>query len=516
MRKNKKKSGRSRFNRKKITNLYHESTDKVVNHFSDNFLSRIKNVHEVRLWVIEWALLVLSVFLFSIVQIMWYGDSYTTEAYVSGGNYTEAVIGEVNSMNPLYATTNAEKTLGKLMFANLVSPDASGHIKAELAKSVRMDKTGQVWTVTLKDKIFWSDGEPITADDVIFTTNLIRDPSAKTTISSDFSNVAIKKIDDKTVEFKLPSTYIDFEDTLEFPLIPAHILGEVSPALVFENEYSMKPVVSGPFKLNATQLANEMTTNTRTIYLSRNENYFLSNTKLDTFTVKTYKSQADIIDALNASEVTATAELGVESLDKMSDKISSRDSLLNGGAFAFLNTKSDKLKSREVRQAIRRGVDIEKLRADIDESQRLDYPILKSQEDLEYPAIEKYDLEAAKELISKGGYSYNKDGKIVDKDKMPVVLNVAVQKKDLLTKMAEGFTDELKKLGFEVTLNIYDETQTAADFFSSIVRPRDFDILFYEVSFGVSADPFVYYSSTQATVGGWNFSNYANYFKHIA
>ena len=47
-------------------------------------------------------------------------------------------------------------------------------------------------------------------------------------------------------------------------------------------------------------------------------------------------------------------------------------------------------------------------------------------------------------------------------------------------------------------------------FFSAVIRPREFDILLYEVDLGVSADPFVYYSSTQATAGGWNFSNYSN------
>ncbi|MBR3377874.1 hypothetical protein IKG50_00900, partial [Candidatus Saccharibacteria bacterium] len=117
MRKSKKKSGRSRFSRKNISTMYHESADKVGKHFSDNFLSRLRNVHEVRLWVIEWALLILAVFLFAIVQIMWYGDSYKTEAFVEGGDYTEAVLGEVESMNPLYAATSAEKTLSRLLFA---------------------------------------------------------------------------------------------------------------------------------------------------------------------------------------------------------------------------------------------------------------------------------------------------------------------------------------------------------------------------------------------------------------
>ena len=510
MSKTKKKSGRSRFSRKKIAEFYHESTDKVGKHFSDNFISRIQNAHEVRLWIIEWVLLVVVVFLFAIVQMMWYGDSYHTDAFVRGGDYTEAVLGDVKSMNPLYASNNAEKTLSKLLFANLVSPDSSGHIKGELAKSVKMDNSGKVWTVTLRDNINWSDGKPIVADDIIYTVDLIRDKSAKTTISADFSRVTTKKINDKTVEFTLPSTYVDFMDTLEFPLLPKHILGDVNPALVYENEFSKKPIGSGPFVLNAMQAATVTQLNTYTIYLNRNTKYFLSDTKLDTFTLKTYKKREDIISALNASEVTATAELGLDSAEKLRNGISSRESLLNGGVFAFINTKSDNLTNKTLRQAISRGVNMAKVREGIDDSQLLDYPILMRQESLKYPDLLGYDLKEAKALVEKAGFKYNEQGKIINKEGLPVTLNAVVQKRDVIARVAERFVDELRTLGFEVTLNIYDESQTAADFFTTVVRPRDYDILFYEVDLGVSADPFVYYSSTQASTGGWNFSNYEN------
>ncbi len=510
MKKTKKKSGRSRFSRKKIADFYHESTDKVGKHFSDNFISRIQNAHEVRLWIIEWVLLVVVVFLFTIVQMMWYGDSYHTDAFVDGGDYTEAVLGEIKTMNPLYASNNAEKTLGKLLFADLVSPDSSGHSKGELAKSVKMDNTGKVWTVTLRDKIFWSDGEPIVADDIVYTANLIKDTSAKTTISADFSHVAIKKIDDKTVEFTLPSTYVDFMDTLEFPLVPEHILGKISPALVYESSFSTQPIGSGPFVLNAMQAGTATSLNKQTVYLNRNEKYFMDDAKLDTFTVKTYKSREDIIEAMNASDVTATAELGLDSSEKLRGGISSRESLLNGGVYAFLNTKGDNLSNKVLRQAISQGINMAKIREGIDESQLLDYPILARQEKLNYPALVKYDLKAAKALIEKAGFSYNDQGKILTKDGLPITLNAVVQKRDVITRIAERFTDELRALGFEVTLNIYDESQTTADFFTTVVRPRDYDILFYEVDLGVSADPFVYYNSTQASTGGWNFSNYSN------
>ncbi len=511
MKKTTKKSGRSRFNRKKIVSLYHESADRVNKHFSDNFVSRIRNVHEVRLWVIEWVLLVAVVILFGIVQAMWYGDSYETEAYIRGGEYTEAVLGEIDSMNPLYATNSAERTLSKLLFADLVSPDKTGHNKAELAKTVKMDDTGRVWTVALRDNIYWSDGEPITADDIIYTVDLIRDTTAKTTISADFSKVNLKKIDDKTVEFVLPSAYLDFMDILEFPLVPKHILGDISPALVYESEFSTKPVGSGPFVLNAVQVVSGAnSTNTSTIYLDRNEKYFKASVKLEDFRIKTYKDREDIIKALNNSEATGTAELGVELNDEeLSKKVATHDSLLNGGVFAFINTKSDNLNNVNVRQGIQRGVDMNEVRGDLESSRHLNYPILKSQYDLAFPEIAGYDLNAAKELIGKV-YKYNEEGKVVGANGAPVTLKAAVQRRDTITKVAERFVEQLKKLGFEVSLNIYEESQTVSDFFSSIVRPRDYDILFYEVDLGVSTDPFVYYSSTQASTSGWNFSNYSN------
>ena len=510
MSKTKKKSGRSRFSRKKIADFYHESTDKVGKHFNDNFISRIQNAHEVRLWIIEWVLLVVVVFLFTIVQMMWYGDSYHTDAFVAGGDYTEAVLGDVKSMNPLYASTNAEKTLGKLLFANLVSPDNSGHIKGELAKTVKMDNTGKVWTVTLRDNIFWSDGEPIVADDIIYTVDLIRDKTAKTTISADFSHVKTKKLSDRAVEFTLPSTYVDFMDSLEFPLLPKHVLGNISPALVYESDFSKHPVTSGPFVLNAMQTATPTQLNEKMIYLNRNTKYFLTKTKLDTFTLKTYKKRDDIIAALNASEATATAELGPDSADQLRNGISSRESLLNGGVFAFFNTKSDNLSKKGVRQAIAKGINLKKVREGIDDSQLLDYPILERQEKLAFPELAGYDLAEAKAQIVKSGLKYNENGKILDADGLPLTLSVAVQKRDVISRVAERFAEELRTLGFEVMLNVYDESQTAADFFTTIVRPRDYDILFYEVDLGVSADPFVYYSSTQASTGGWNFSNYSN------
>lgn len=504
------KSGQIKKKRKSFSVLWHEFLDKIGKHFSRLFVGRLQNAREVRLWVVEWVLLVIVVFLFAIVQIFWYSDAYETDAFVAGGDYSEATLGKVNSMNPLYATTSSERVLSKLLFANLFSPDISGHQKGELAKSAVMDETGKIWTVTLRDNLLWSDGEPITADDIIFTVGLISNSSAKTTISSDFSRVKLEKVDDKTVKFILPSVYLEFRDSLEFPLVPSHLLKDVNPALVYENSFSMQPVGSGPFVLNALQSSTTGESNMQTIYLNRNDNYFLSDAMLYSFTLKTYENTDDIIAAMKANDVRATAELGAESTGQLPASLGERTSLINGGVFAFINTKSDVLNKVKIRQAIQRGVNMKKVRGeDLDDLLALDYPILDDQMELTLPELPKYDVEAAKKLLAESELKYE-DNALVDANGERVHITVAVAKRDTIAGVAERFTDQLKKLGFEVTLSVFDESQVSEDFFATVVRPRDYDILIYEVDLGVSADPFVYYSSTQASGSGWNFSNYGN------
>ncbi len=503
------KSGQKK-RRGNLVSRINELGERLGKSFSERFLGRLENVREVRLWVLEWALLVLVVFLLAIVQIMWYSDSYETNAFTSGGDYSEATLGKINSMNPLYAATNSEKVLAKLLFANIVSPDVSGHEKAELAKSITMDKTGKIWTLTLREGLLWSDGEPITADDVIYTVDLIRDSSAKTTVSVSFTNVKIEKKDDLTVEFTLPSAYIDFRDSLEFPLVPAHVLKDISPALVYESEFSTKPVCSGPFILNAMQVSNVTSSSLQTVYLNRNDNYFLRDALLNSFTLKTYDNVENIYDALSAGDVAATAELNAG--EEFGGAISMRTSLINGGAFAFFNTASETLKETKVRQAIRYGVNLDKVREDVNDGEKMDYPILDSQvSNLSYPELPKYDLETARKLLAEAKLTYNEeDKKLYDMDGGVVTLSIAVLKRDKILSKAERFAEELKNMGFDVSLNVFDETQAGADFFTSVIKPREYDILFYEIDLGVSADPFVYYSSTQANESGWNFSNYRN------
>ena len=222
-------------------------------HIKENLIKRISHVENIRLLVLEWVLLVGALIMLALAQAFWFGDSYAKNEFVAGGTYTEATLGEVNSLNPLFATTSSEKVLSRLMFGTISAIDLSGHPGIGLAKSIRADDNGKTWVVRLRDNLKWSDGEPITNDDVIFTTELIKDPAVTTIYDSNLSRVKVSENENGEIIFSLPSAYADFISALNFPIVPKHILGDADRKTLVENDFSITPVTSGAFSYNAAQ-----------------------------------------------------------------------------------------------------------------------------------------------------------------------------------------------------------------------------------------------------------------------
>ncbi len=505
MKKDIKKSGRKII--RKLSRASHKASQKSKDHIKTHFFARIVNVKNVRLWVFEWLLLVIAITLFAVVQQIWNSNAYESKVFVAGGNYTEATLGQVNSMNPLYASTNSEKALSRLLFASLLSVDASGRLGNNLASSVSSDDTAKIWTVNLRPGLKWSDGATLSAADVEFTFNTIKNPSAKTVFSADFSKISVKQIDDLTLEFSLPSSYPAFNTFLIFPIIPKHILGDIEPALIYEHNFSKKPVGSGPFTLNASQNTNQG----RTIYLSRNTNYYLGDTMLDAFTLRTYENTDEIVDAINRATVNGTADLrNVAEPNVQNSKFYKKESTISSGVFAFLNTADTSiLSSTKLRQAIQSGLNMSSLRAGLVEEYPLSLPILEQQISLNFPKMPEYDQEKSLELLLAAGYS-QKDGKLLDKSGAQANLTLAVPATGYLPELAERIKAQLEEFGFTVDLLSYGSEISSKEFFSTIVQPRAYDILLYEVDLGLDADPFAYYHSSQANSTGLNLSNYRN------
>ena len=461
-------------------------------HIKENFVKRLSHIANIKILIFEWVLLISALIMLAVTQSFWFDNAYTKNTYTSGGTYSEGTIGKVSSLNPLFATTNSEKVLSKLMFATLSSIDYSGHIGLELAKTIESSQNGKVWSVTLRDNLKWSDGEPITNEDVYFTAKLIQNSAVNTIYSSNLARVDVAIVENEIV-FTLPAPYADFMSALNFPILPKHILGDADPKTLIEHSFSTEPVTSGPFMINTIQNLNAE----KVIYLSANPRYFKGKPLLSKFVIHTYIDKTDLISAINAGSITATAELSAADADAIAgSSFVEKDSSINFGVFAIFNTTSKVLNNKELRVAIRRGLDIEALRELAPNTMALDFPLIPSQIQLNnYPTIEQTDQEAAKTKIAE----------LVSEEQEPI--RIVTTNTGYFPTVATKLADNLRNLGLEVELSIETEGQ---DFITNIVAKRDYDILLYEIELGADPDLLTYYHSSQASSSGLNLSNYTN------
>ena len=461
-------------------------------HIKENFFDRLSHITSIRLLIFEWGLLMLALILLGVTQAIWFGNSYSSSAFSDGGTYTEGTIGKVSSLNPLFASTESEKTLSRLLFSTITTIDYSGHVANGLAESITTADKGRTWTMTLKPGLKWSDGEPITNEDVLFTTSLIKNSAVTSSYNSNLSGVKVSETEDGKIKFNLPTAYADFASVLNIPLIPKHVFGDTAPQNIIEHSFSTNPITSGAFTLNAIQNSGSE----KVIYLSANDKYYRGTPRLSSFAVHTYSDKTSLIDALNSGAISATASIPPSDINLVtSSNIREKQTAISSGVYAFLN--SSKLSNRDLRRTIKQALDLDKIREAAPNQTPLDYPLTDLQIKVkDYPATIAYDREAAEAKLNPLVNSEN-----------GLTLNIVTVDSGYLPAVSNAIAEELRSYGIDANVSIYNENQ---EFVSSIVSKRNYDILVYSIELGAEPDIFAYYHSSQASESGLNLSNYKN------
>lgn len=203
-----------------------------------------------------------------------------------GGELVSSTIGEgPKTFNPFNCKDNTSQTMASVMYDGLLTSDPiTGQPTPKLAKSFSISPDGKTYTIKLRHGIKWSDGKPITADDVVFTWNDIifagfGDTSTRDSIVIDGKLPTVKKIDNYTVEFTTPKPFAPFIRMLSTSIAPKHVF---MPAIKKGTTYfdsflstNTKPsdfVVSGAFKLKEYVPAQR-------VVFERNPNYYEINSK---------------------------------------------------------------------------------------------------------------------------------------------------------------------------------------------------------------------------------------------
>jgi peptide/nickel transport system substrate-binding protein len=170
-----------------------------------------------------------------------------------GGVYAEGLIGSLTRLNPLLDTYNSvDRDVDRLIFSGLLHFDDRGLPQAGLADSWGISRDGTIYNFSLRAGAVWHDGEPVTSDDVIFTIELMRseDSPLPADLVEFWQQVEIERLDDKTIQFRLPEPYSPFLDFLTFGVLPAHLLGDLSLTEIIDSPFNLQPVGSGPYRFD--------------------------------------------------------------------------------------------------------------------------------------------------------------------------------------------------------------------------------------------------------------------------
>jgi len=175
--------------------------------------------------------------------------------------YSEAVVGEPLLVNPLLATSQADRDLVSLVFSGLTRLDEFGLPIPDLAEGWRVSSDGLVYTFHLREGVTWHDGEPFTADDVAFTMSVLRDPAfpGPADLGAFWRSVETYADDDFTVRFVLAQPLAAFPEYAGIGILPAHLLAGVSPADIAADSFNLSPTGTGRMKWASLEESNDAT-----------------------------------------------------------------------------------------------------------------------------------------------------------------------------------------------------------------------------------------------------------------
>jgi peptide/nickel transport system substrate-binding protein len=231
----------------------------------------------------------------------------------NGGTLTVAIAGDPSSLNRFLAADPASLRVSAPLFPNLYQANPDMSISPDLATSMpSLSDDRKSWTVRLRQNARWSDGQPITADDVLATVAIERSPALVTDVVFDWSMLdKVEKLDSSTVRFTLSSVYAPFlANSLTTFIVPAHIYGAIDVSKMAADPISQQPAVTGgPFRFEKR--------NKDEVDLVANPDYYAGRVHLDRMVFKILPDATAAANAVANGDIGWEPDLSASALDKL-------------------------------------------------------------------------------------------------------------------------------------------------------------------------------------------------------
>lgn len=347
-----------------------------------------------------------------------------------------------SGFDPAYGWGAGEHVHEPLIQSTLTTTTKDLKIEKDLATDYQVSPDGLTWTVTIRDDVAFTDGEPLTAKDVAFTYNHCKE---KSTVN-DFTMLdKAMAVDDKTVEFHMTRAFSIWPYTMAVVgIVPEH---------AYDENYGQNPVGSGRYIMKQWDKGQQ-------VIFEANPGYYGEKPKIKKVTVLFMEEDAALAAAMAGKvDVAHTAAsysdqqiegyslLAVQTVDNRGFNLPSiepqeKDGITYGNAFtADVN----------VRRAINIGIDREEMIENVLNGYGTQaYSVCDKMPWYNSQCEVEYDQEEARRLLTEAGWVEGKDG-IREKDGKKAAFTLMFSTGDSVRQaLAEDASNQLKEIGIEV------------------------------------------------------------------
>jgi peptide/nickel transport system substrate-binding protein len=429
-----------------------------------------------------------------------------------GGTYVEGIAGYPQYLNPLLSGNGGvDRDICALMFSGLTRLNERGEVEPDLARGWEVTLDGLTYTFYLRSNAYWHDGNPVTADDVVFTIGLLQDddfPGPPELGASVWQGVTVEKVDRRTVRFVLSEPYAPFLDQTTVGILPSHLLRGIPVARLAAAQFNLNPVGSGPFQLAEIEVESGLITS---MVLEQSSRYYGARPYLDRVQFRFYPSDQTALNGYEAGEVEGIARITIPDLPRARalPSLNLFSAQMAEYAIVFLNLGRPDLtffQEPEVRQALLYALDRQQIIDDVLEGQAVvaHSPLIPGtwayKDDI--PHYE-YAPDRANGLLNNAEWIQRAaDGGLRRKDGQLLSFTLLTSSEPERMRTAQMLAEQWAAIGITVTV----ETASPLEVREALER-RDFEAILVHLSTPGDPDPYPFWHQAQIE-GGQNYAGF--------
>lgn len=435
------------------------------------------------------------------------GYAVLDEKPASGDALVRLLGAEPGMLNPILSTDVYSSDIESLIYDSLIERDPQTlEFRPLCAERWDVSPDGMEYTFFLKQGIKWNDGSEMTARDVLFSFNMIKDPAVNAPHLRNYYNDirSVEVIDPYTVKFKYIRKYFRaLEICGTMPILPEHVYNSGD----FNNSaLNRRPVGNGPYSFDEWKTGGE-------IVVKRNENYRGPKPLIDKIVFKIITDETVALQLLKKGEIDMMSlqplqwekQTGTEKFLRRYDK---HKYFLPNYSFIAWNLQKEPFSDARVRKAMTHLIDrkkiLDKLRYGLGVIVTGPFYVNSDEYDKTVRPLE-HSPQKARELLAEAGWKDSDGDGIMDRNGKRFEFEFLIPSgTDFSSKLATIIKEDFAKEGIIVEIK---NLEWAV--FLQNLNERDFDAVTLAWQMPVEADPYQVWHSSQADKGS-NFIGFKN------